>query len=141
MLFLTTYRCENKTKTCIRFSTKRKFSEFFYSSFLYTQHTTHNTQHTTHTHTHTHAHTQIFKDYSWLQFLPRSRARSNLIIYPHTPRAHAHTHTHTRARTHTNIQRLLLATISAQATIKKKTPWSESTSELYRPSDRRLSAK
>jgi hypothetical protein len=25
--------------------------------------------------------------------------------------------------------------------IKKKTPWSESTSELYRPSDRRLSAK
>jgi hypothetical protein len=24
---------------------------------------------------------------------------------------------------------------------KKKTPWSESTSELYRPSDRRLSAK
>jgi hypothetical protein len=26
-------------------------------------------------------------------------------------------------------------------TVKKKTPWSESTSELYRPSDRRLSAK
>jgi hypothetical protein len=25
--------------------------------------------------------------------------------------------------------------------IKKKTPWSESASELYRPSDRRLSAK
>jgi hypothetical protein len=26
-------------------------------------------------------------------------------------------------------------------TVKKKTPWSESASELYRPSDRRLSAK
>jgi hypothetical protein len=26
-------------------------------------------------------------------------------------------------------------------TTEKKTPWSESTSELYRPSDRRLSAK
>jgi hypothetical protein len=25
--------------------------------------------------------------------------------------------------------------------LKKKTPWSESASELYRPSDRRLSAK
>jgi hypothetical protein len=30
---------------------------------------------------------------------------------------------------------------SKRGSIKKKTPWSESTSELYRPSDRRLSAK
>jgi hypothetical protein len=30
---------------------------------------------------------------------------------------------------------------SASCTYKKKTPWSESASEPYRPSDRRLSAK
>jgi hypothetical protein len=35
----------------------------------------------------------------------------------------------------------LKAVIGPIVIIKKKTPWSESASELYRPSDRRLSAK
>jgi hypothetical protein len=36
---------------------------------------------------------------------------------------------------------LLTIRVAPELFIKKKTPWGESASELYRPSDRRLSAK
>jgi uncharacterized alpha/beta hydrolase family protein len=36
---------------------------------------------------------------------------------------------------------IIMALTSARRKEEKKTPWSESASELYRPSDRRLSAK
>jgi hypothetical protein len=55
--------------------------------------------------------------------------------YKFTICAHTHTHTHAHKHTHTHTH------THTHAHTHNLTPWSESASELYRPSDLRLSAK